>query len=173
MPFTNAMLFGAAAQGSFVSFVGRTGEPSGSDYAGTVTITSDPIDMFKAADNSGVNFKGAPFRALGVYRCILRQNYSGHEGTSPNSHLTSLAFGVGEVNDDGTNPPDNWTGMISLYDSGTDTFTAVGATADIDLSTFGPLDPDGTWAGTAAGFTGASTTGGVTGTAIIEIRKIS
>jgi len=176
MPFTNALLLGAAsAQGSFVTFSGMTGQNGFSTPVldSTITITSDPMNLFDSAVNSGSVMSLAPLRQAGRYLFILRQNYtsvSGYVKTDPDNrgYVDLAIMSIGSAQQAAGNQAGTFVDSpINLYIQNTDTFETVG---------FNVADDTGTAGSHGLGLTmrmnSVADVGTVSGTAIVEIRKI-
>ena len=152
MPFTNAMLFAARSQGSLVSFASISGA-TGTHFDAVTTIISDPINMFGPADNSGINFKGAPFLADGTYKFTTILAYS---GTSGGFHSSCIFKGVVGSGGGGDPPTSNECVVDPFVEGDTSTDT-------VAVGTYGM------WLGSKMVTIGSGST---TGTAIIEIHKM-
>ena len=176
MPFTNALLLGAAStQGSFVTFSGMSGQNGFTDLVmdSTITITSDPMNLFDSAVNSGSAMSLAPLRQAGRYLYIVRQNYTSVSGTVKNDpdnrglvQLTLMKLNSAQQ------AAGNQTGSVvdntmTLYQQPTDTFTAVGTNSADDTLTAGSHG-----LGLTMRMNAVAGVGAVSGTAIMEIRKI-
>ncbi len=175
MPFTNALLLGAAStQGSFVTFSGMTGQNGFTDQVmdSTITITSDPLNLFDSAVNSGSVMSLAPLRQAGRYLFIVRQNYtsvSGYVKTDPdNRGLVQLTImRLNSAQQAAGNQAGTVVDNIVLYRQTTDTFTAVGFNVANDTGTAGSSG-----LGLTMRMNSVADVGTVSGTAIMEIRKI-
>lgn len=176
MPFTNALLLGAAStQGSFVTFSGMSGQNGFTNPVmdSTITITSDPMNLFDSAVNSGSAMSLAPLRQAGRYLFILRQNYtsvSGFVKTDPDTRgfvdlaimkLNSAQQAAGNQVGSFVDSP------LDLYTQTTDSFLAVGTNSADNTGTAGSHG-----LGLTMRMNSVADVGTVSGTAIIEIRKI-